>query len=73
MIKDHPIFLESIKFIKSKLAKNNFNCIEKKVLERLIHTSGDFKIQDLLKGNHGKLIKNLELKMKTYSKKLELA
>ena len=29
------------------------------------------QIQDLLKGNHGKLIKNLELKMKTYSKKLE--
>ena len=49
MINDHPIFLESIKFIKSKLTKNNFNCIESKVLERLIHTSGDFQIQGLLK------------------------
>ena len=49
MINDHPIFLESIKFIKSKLTKNNFNCIESKVLERLIHTSGDFQIQELLK------------------------
>ena len=49
MINDHPIFLESIKFIKSKLTKNNFNCIELKVLERLIHTSGDFQIQELLK------------------------
>ena len=48
MINDHPIFLESIKFIKSKLTKNNFNCIESKVLERLIHTSGDFQIQGLL-------------------------
>ena len=48
MINDHPIFLESIKFIKSKLTKNNFNCIELKVLERLIHTSGDFQIQELL-------------------------
>ena len=48
MINDHPIFLESIKFIKSKLTKNNFNCIETKVLERLIHTSGDFQIQELL-------------------------
>ena len=48
MIDDHPIFLESIKFIKSKLTKNNFNCIESKVLERLIHTSGDFQIQELL-------------------------
>ncbi len=45
---DHPIFLESIKFIKSKLTKNNFNRIELKVLERLIHTSGDFQIQELL-------------------------
>ena len=48
MINDHPIFLESIKLIKSKLAKNNFNWIESKVLERLIHTSGDFRIQELL-------------------------
>ena len=48
MIHDHPIFLESIKFIKSKLTKNNFNCLENKVLERLIHTSGDFQIQGLL-------------------------
>ena len=48
MINDHPIFLESIKFIKSKLTKNNFNRIELKVLERLIHTSGDFQIQELL-------------------------
>ncbi len=48
MVKDHPIFLESIKFIKSKLTKNNFNCLESKVLERLIHTSGDFQIQGLL-------------------------
>jgi len=48
MINDHPIFLESIKFIKSKLTKNNLNCIESKVLERLIHTSGDFQIQELL-------------------------
>ena len=48
MINDHPIFLESIKFIKSKITKNNFNRIELKVLERLIHTSGDFQIQELL-------------------------
>ena len=49
MINDHPIFLESINFIRSKLEKNNFNSIEVKVLERLIHTSGDFSIQKLLK------------------------
>ncbi len=48
MIEDHPIFLESIRFIRSKLSKNNFKELETKVLERLIHTSGDFSIQNLL-------------------------
>ena len=49
MIKDHPIFLESISFIKSQLKENSFNYFETKILERLIHTSGDFHIQELLK------------------------
>ena len=48
MIKDHPIFVESIKFIRSNLEANNFNYLENKVLERLVHTSGDFNIQNLL-------------------------
>ena len=60
MINDHPIFLESIKFIKSKLTKNNFNCIELKVLERLIHTSGDFQIQELLEFSENVCEKTLE-------------
>ena len=49
MIEDHPIFLESMRFIKSRLPQNNLKEIETKVLERLIHTSGDFSIQNLLK------------------------
>ena len=48
MIIDHPIFLESIKYIRSNLKDHNFNHLEKKVLERLVHTCGDFNIQDLL-------------------------
>ena len=48
MIIDHPIFLESIRYIRSNLRVNNFNYLEKKVLERLVHTSGDFNIQTLL-------------------------
>ena len=44
MIKDHPIFIESINFIRSNLEANNFNYLENKVLERLVHTSGDFNI-----------------------------
>ncbi|MDC3064735.1 precorrin-8X methylmutase, partial [bacterium] len=40
MVIDHPIFLESIRFIRSRLAANDLNYLEKKVLERLVHTSG---------------------------------
>ena len=48
MIKDHPIFLESIRYIRSNLKVDNLNYLEKKVLERIVHTSGDFSIQNLL-------------------------
>ena len=48
MLEDHPIFLESMRYIRSKLSQNDFKGLEKKVLERLIHTSGDFSIQNLL-------------------------
>ena len=63
MINDHPIFLESIRFIRSNLTKNNFNYLENKVLERLIHTSGDLTIQKLLEFSEGaceKAIKSLK-------------
>ncbi len=60
MIKDHPIFLESIRFIKSNLIKNNLNYLENKVLERLVHTSGDFKIQNLLEFSDGACEKALK-------------
>ena len=60
MINDHPIFLESIKFIKSKITKNDFNSIETKVLERLIHTSGDFQIQELLEFSENVCAKTIE-------------
>ena len=61
MIKDHPIFLESIRFIRSNLIKNNFNYLENRVLERLVHTSGDFNIQKLLN-----LVKELVKKHKIF-------
>ena len=48
MVEDHPIFLESIRFIRSKISAKNLNSIEVKVLERLIHTSGDFQVEQLL-------------------------
>ena len=49
MIKDHPIFIESINFIRSQLPTHNLNQLETNVLERLVHTSGDFSISSLLK------------------------
>ncbi len=48
MIKDHPIFIESINFIRTNLEANDFNYLENKVLERLVHTAGDFNIQNYL-------------------------
>ena len=63
MIKDHPIFLESIRFIQSNLNENNFNYLENKVLQRLVHTSGDFNIQKLLEFSEGaceKAVKSLK-------------
>ena len=60
MIKDHPIFLESIRFIRANLIKNNFNYLENKVLERLVHTSGDFNIQKLLEFSEGACEKGIE-------------
>ena len=48
MVIDHPIFLESIRFIRSNLGANDLNYLEKKVLERLVHTSGDFSVQNLV-------------------------
>ena len=53
MVIDHPIFLESIRFIRSHLVANDLNYLEKKVLERLVHTSGDFTVQNLVNFSEG--------------------
>ena len=53
MVIDHPIFLESIRFIRSHLGANDLNYLEKKVLERLVHTSGDFSVQNLIEFSEG--------------------
>ena len=60
MVIDHPIFLESIKFIRSNLEVNDLNYLEKKVLERIIHTSGDFSLQNLLEFSEGACEKGLQ-------------
>ena len=60
MVIDHPIFLESIKFIRSNLEVNDLNYLEKKVLERIVHTSGDFTIQNLIDFSEGACEKGLK-------------
>ncbi len=46
---DHPIFIQSIQFIRSKLGSNKLEGVQGEILERLIHTSGDFSIQKSLR------------------------
>ena len=60
MVIDHPIFLESIRFIRSHLGANDLNYLEKKVLERLVHTSGDFSVQNLVNFSEGACEKGLQ-------------
>ena len=45
---DHPIFTQSIKFIKTELGSTGLDPLQQQVLERLIHTTGDFSIRSLL-------------------------
>jgi precorrin-8X/cobalt-precorrin-8 methylmutase len=48
MSQDHPIFTESIRRIRSALGDTGLDGLEQQVLERLIHSSGDLSIGDLL-------------------------
>ena len=46
---EHPIFLESIKFIRSQLDLTGFEKVQQSVLERIIHSSGDFSLHSCLR------------------------
>ena len=43
--KEHPIFLESIDYIKSCLGATGLDSLYQSVLERMIHASGDLSLQ----------------------------
>tara|TARA_Y100001968_G_scaffold77219_1_gene68579 strand:- start:121 stop:753 length:633 start_codon:yes stop_codon:yes gene_type:complete len=45
---DHPIFNQSIRIIQSKLGHTGLEPLQQQVLERLIHTTGDFAIKPFL-------------------------
>tara|TARA_B100000700_G_scaffold325816_1_gene435607 strand:+ start:2456 stop:3088 length:633 start_codon:yes stop_codon:yes gene_type:complete len=46
---EHPIFLKSIDYIKTQLGITGLDFVQQSVLERMIHSSGDFSFQGLLK------------------------
>ena len=46
---EHPIFLESIKYIRSKLGITGLDPVEQSILERIIHSSGDFSLQSCIR------------------------
>ena len=46
---DHPIFTESIRHIREQLGVTGLDPLQQQVLERLIHSSGDFGLTPLLR------------------------
>jgi len=46
---EHPIFIESIQYIRSQIGLTGLDSIQQSVLERIIHTSGDLKMQSCLR------------------------
>ena len=46
---EHPIFLESVEYIRSQIGLTGLNSIQQSVLERIIHSSGDLSMQSYLR------------------------
>ena len=46
---EHPIFLESIKYIRSKLEITGLDRVQQTIVERIIHSSGDFSLQSCIR------------------------
>jgi len=53
MAQDHPIFTESIRRIRELLGDTGLQPLEQEVLERLVHSSGDPSIAELLRFSEG--------------------
>ena len=50
---DHPIFTESIRRIRTLLGETGLDPLQQQVLERLVHSSGDPGMLELLRFNEG--------------------
>ena len=46
---EHPIFLESVQYIRSQIGLTGLNSLQQAVLERIIHSSGDLNMQSYLR------------------------
>tara|TARA_Y100001968_G_C19109662_1_gene596598 strand:- start:17 stop:649 length:633 start_codon:yes stop_codon:yes gene_type:complete len=46
---EHPIFLESITYIRSKLDMRGLDRIQQTIIERIIHSSGDLALQSSIR------------------------
>ena len=46
---EHPIFKQSIKYIRSQLGSTGLDKVQQSILERIIHSSGDLSLQSYLK------------------------
>ena len=46
---EHPIFLESVEFIRSKLEIKGLDLVQQSILERIIHASGDLSLQSCVR------------------------
>tara|TARA_B100000579_G_scaffold59456_1_gene42865 strand:+ start:832 stop:1464 length:633 start_codon:yes stop_codon:yes gene_type:complete len=47
-IPEHPIFIESVKYIRSKIDNTGLDPTQQAIVERIIHSSGDFSLQSCL-------------------------
>jgi precorrin-8X/cobalt-precorrin-8 methylmutase len=46
---EHPIFLESINYIRSKLGVTGLDPVQQSIVERIIHSSGDFGLKSCVR------------------------
>ena len=46
---EHPIFIESIEYIRSRLGTTGLDKVQQSILERIIHSSGDFSLQSCIR------------------------
>ncbi len=46
---EHPIFLQSVKYIRSQLGFTGLDKVQQSILERIVHASGDLSLQSCLR------------------------